>query len=279
MQIGQWRVDPCLAGTFRLDGGAMFGVVPRVLWEKLIPPDEKNRIPMALRTLLVRGKDRVVLVDVGAGEGYPEKLASIYAFQSEGGLPGALKSLGVSAADVTDVILTHLHFDHAAGVVFPFQGDWQLAFPEATVHVQKAQWEHAMNPNPRDRASYFKDRLEVLKHERVLALHEGPWSLDEGLEILVVNGHTPGQQLLKVSDGETTLLYCGDLIPTSAHVPLPYIMAYDLEPLVVLEEKSRILEEAYRSGWILFFEHDPEVVACRVRKEGGKFEIGEKVEL
>jgi len=279
MRIGNWEVKACLTGRFRLDGGAMFGVVPKTLWSKAIPADELNRIPMALRAMVVVGEDKRVIVDAGSGRGYGEKYERIYAFETEETLEGALGRLGLAPADITDVIVTHLHFDHAGGLVFPFQEGWRLAFPEAAHHVQVRQWKHALEPNPRDRASYFRERLQVLEEERALVQHDGDWELAPGLEVLTFDGHTPGQQLLKVTGEGGTIFYCGDLIPTTAHIPVPYIMAYDLDPVRAMEEKTRVLERAVAEDWVLFFEHDPEVAACRVEVDSGRYRAGEPVEL
>jgi glyoxylase-like metal-dependent hydrolase (beta-lactamase superfamily II) len=279
MKIGQWELRSCLAGRFRLDGGAMFGVVPKTLWSKLIPADENNRIPMALRTLVVQGRGKTVLVDSGGGGGYEEKLEEIYQFESKGGLTGALAALGIAPEDVTDVLVTHLHFDHGGGLVTPSGENWRLTFPNASHHVQQVQWKHALSPTARDRASYFKERIEILERERVLVFHEGPWSLAEGLSIFTVNGHTPGQQLLSASGDGMTLCYCADLIPTSAHIPIPYVMAYDLDPVLAMEEKKELLDKAVAGGWILFFEHDPNIAACRVKREGTRYAAGEVMDV
>ncbi len=279
MRIGDWEVKPCLAGRFRLDGGAMFGVVPKTIWAKSIPADDKNRIPMVMRPLLIAGRGKAILVDVGAGSGYEEKYETIYAFEDSENLILSLKTQGVQPEEVTDIVLTHLHFDHAAGVAAPSGDSWKLVFPNAVHHVQKAQYDHALNPNPRDRASYFRGRIEILERENAVQFHEGDCTLYPGLDLVTAHGHTPAMQLVKVSGGDETLLYCADLIPTSAHLPIPYIMAYDLDPVLAMEEKEPILDQAYRDRWILYFEHDPFVMACYVDKENGKFVPGEYVNL
>jgi glyoxylase-like metal-dependent hydrolase (beta-lactamase superfamily II) len=257
----------------------MFGVVPRTLWEKRLPPDDANRIPMAMRLLLAQGHDRTVLVDVGAGGGYSDKNNKIYAFKDHDDLGGALGAAGVKPDDITDVVITHLHFDHGAGVAEPDGDGWKLAFPNARHHVQKSQYDHALAPNPRDRASYFHDRIATIAAGNALELHEGPWTLAPGFDVLVFNGHTPGQQLPKLSGGGATVFYCGDLIPTQHHVPTPYIMSYDLDPVRAMDEKVPILEQAYNEGWLLFFEHDAHVAACRVEKDGDRYAAGERVDI
>jgi glyoxylase-like metal-dependent hydrolase (beta-lactamase superfamily II) len=268
-----------MAGTFGLDGGAMFGVVPRNLWGKRLPPDDSNRIPMAMRLLLAQGHGKTVLVDVGAGGGYSDKNNKIYDFKDHDDLAAALGTAGVKPDDITDVFLTHLHFDHGAGVAEPDGDGWRLVFPQATHHVQKAQYDHALAPNPRDRASYFHDRLATIEAGNALELHEGPWTLAPGFDVLVFGGHTPGQQLPKVSGGGSTIFYCGDLIPTQHHIPVPYIMSYDLEPVRAMDEKVPVLEQAFDEGWLLFFEHDPHIAACRVAKDGDRYSAGEAVEV
>jgi glyoxylase-like metal-dependent hydrolase (beta-lactamase superfamily II) len=280
MKLGDWQISEVKAGTFGLDGGAMFGVVPRALWEKQLPPDEKNRIPMAMRLLLARGHGRTVLVDAGAGGGYSEKNEKIYDFKNHNSLGKSLESAGLSPGEVTDVVLTHMHFDHAAGIAEPAPGGgWKLVLPQAKHHVQRTQYEHALAPNPRDRASYFKDRLSTVESEKKLEVHDGPWTLAPGFDLLVFDGHTPGQQLPRISGGGKTVFYCGDLIPTRHHIPVPYVMSYDLDPVRSMDEKIPILEQASAEGWTLFFEHDAHVAACGVKNDNGRFTAGDPVDL
>ncbi len=257
----------------------MFGVVPRTMWAKALPPDDFNRIPMVMRLLLAESKDRTVLVDVGAGTGYTDKNKEIYAFQDTDHLLDLVRASGVDPDRVTDVVLTHLHFDHGAGIVDPAGDGWKLLFPRARHHVQRSQWDHAFAPTARDRASYYEDRMRVLEREGVLELHEGPWRLAPGFELLVFDGHTPGQQLPLIRGDGTALFYCGDLIPTHHHIPTPYIMAYDLYPVTAMEEKTDVLERALLENWILFFEHDAHLEACRIVKDGKRFAMGAAVQL
>ena len=277
MTIGDWQIHPVMTGMFRLDGGAMFGVVPKNLWAKVAMPDGENRIPMAMRTLVARRPGTTVVVDTGAGTGYGEKLETIYALERAASPVEYLKPLGLSPQDVTDVVITHLHFDHGGGAAVPSGNGWALAFPNAAHHVQRSQWEHARNPNPRDRASYFPERIEILRQKGALVLHEGDWSLGSGLDVLAFDGHTPGQHLPLFTSGTAALLFAGDLIPTSAHFPLPYIMAYDLDPVRSMDEKAAILSRAASESWVLFFEHDPRVAACGVQKSKDRFAPGELV--
>lgn len=277
MKLGEWEVRSCLAGRFGLDGGAMFGVVPKTMWAGRLAPDEHNRVPMVMRLLVAKGHGKTVLVDVGAGGGHTEKIKQIYAFAETEALPSALEAIGVKAADITDVLLTHLHFDHAAGIVEPDGDGWRLLFPQARHHVQRSQWEHAHAATPRDKASYFNDRLDLMESQGVLDLHEGGWSLADGFDLAVVDGHTPGQQLPVISGGGKTLFYCGDLIPTQHHIPTPYIMAYDLDPVLAMNEKMPVVQRAHAEQWILFFEHDADLVACLLDGDGKRFWPGETV--
>jgi len=275
MQIGEWEIKSCLAGRFGLDGGAMFGVVPRTMWAKRLVPDEYNRIPMVMRLLVAKGHGKTILVDVGAGGGHSEKNSDIYAFEDTEQLAAKLISIGVQPEEITDVLLTHLHFDHGAGIVEPDKDGWKLLFPQAAHHVQTSQWE----PNARDRASYYQDRLEVMKIGNVLNLHEGAWSLADGFDLEVFDGHTPGQQLPLISGGGESLFFCGDLIPTQHHIPTPYIMSYDLDPVLAMEEKLPILERATGDNWVLFFEHDAHLAGCRLIRDGKRFSVGEELTL
>lgn len=279
MQIGEWEIKSVMAGRFGLDGGAMFGVVPKTLWEKRLPPDEYNRIPMVMRCLVARGHDRTILVDVGSGSGYDDKTRQIYAFDEMEPLAPALERAGVSPSEVTDVLLTHLHFDHGAGIVDADGDGWKLVLPQARHHVQRSQWTHAFAPNPRDRASYYADRLRVMEDAEVLQLHDGPWTLVPGVELLVFDGHTPGQQLPRFGGGRDSVFFCGDLIPTQHHIPTPYIMSYDLDPVLAMDEKVRILERAEKEDWILFFEHDAHLPACRLKREGRRLLPGEALDF
>jgi len=266
MKIGPYTVDVVETGRFALDGGAMFGVVPKPLWSRTNPPDDRNRIPLAARGLLLRDGNRTILVDNGNGSKFSDKQKDIYRLDTaHSNLDASLAALGVKHGDVTDVLLTHLHFDHAGGSTVVSGGKVVPAFPNARYHVQKAHWDQAMHPTPKDRGSFMPDDYLPLKAEGVLDFTDGEGELFPGIRLLVTNGHTTAQQLPLISDGTTTLLFCCDLFPTTSHIPLPYIMAYDLRPLTTLADKELVLKRAGSEGWILFFEHDPVTVACTVR--------------
>ncbi len=284
MRLGQWLIQPIPTATFCLDGGAMFGVVPKAIWGRLAAADEHNRIPLATRSLLLRDGRHTVVVEPGIGDAYPPdtKEHAHYAIRTGGRtLLGGLAALGVSREAVTDVIVTHLHFDHAAALVVR-QADRSFLpqFPAARVHLGRAQLEHARRPNVRDRASYLAERIEALVAQAELVLHDtDELPLFEGLRLLVVSGHTPGQILPVVHGPQGSCLFASDLVPTAAHVPVPYIMAYDLAPAVTIAEKQRILARAVAEDWTLAFFHDPRVEACRVAETAKGFAVRDVVSL
>jgi glyoxylase-like metal-dependent hydrolase (beta-lactamase superfamily II) len=258
IQIGKYEIYIFETSKFALDGGAMFGVVPQKLWKKSNPPDEENRIAMVTRSLLIKGNGKNILVDTGNSLKMAKKLQDIYKINvTDTNLHASLSAIKISPDEITDVILTHLHFDHAGGSTNFENGKVRPAFPNAKYYLQKDHWNLAINPTERDRASFFAEDFLPLKDFGVLELVDGEFEIFPGIQMVVVNGHTSSQQLPKISDSKHTLFFAGDLIPMSAHIPLPFIMGYDLRPLVTLEEKKKILESAYEEKWTVVFEHDP----------------------
>ncbi|MEM6731784.1 MAG: MBL fold metallo-hydrolase [Myxococcota bacterium] len=281
-RFGRFQIAAVDGGSFGLDGGAMFGIVPRPLWEKAVPPDEKNRIKLATRCLLIvdEKEERRILVDTGIGDKFADKEKAIFDIQlPEGGIKGELKRLGVSAEDITDLIITHLHFDHVGGATEPGDdGAYAPTFPNATVHVQRRMWKWAEHPTEKDAGSFRRDTYEALAGR--LHLLDGPTELFPGLELIVSEGHTVGQQLPLLDGGdEGKLLYCGDVIPTRAHIRLPWIMGYDLYPLTTLEEKKLLLAQALAENWVLFFEHDYDIAACRLAESKGHVVAGDTYDV
>ncbi len=280
MQLGNKTIQILDAGRFRLDGGAMFGVVPRVLWEKKKQPDEQNRIAMATNLLLIQQEDRIILVDTGIGTKSNEKFKKIYAIDDTFNAVAALKKAGISPGAVTDVILTHLHFDHAGGATcFNESGDIVPTFPNARYYVQKAQYEWALNPSEKDRASFLAENYIPLQERAQLELLDGEGEILPGISVITVTGHTPGQQMVKVQAGEQILLFAADLIPLEAHLSIPWIMAYDLFPMETLKEKKHILHQAVAENWLLIFEHDPDIQAGFVVQTEKGFALKEKIQL
>jgi len=286
LKIGAYEVCPIPTGIFGLDGGAMFGTVPKVLWEKTNPPDEKNRIKMEARGLLLKSRGNNILIDCGNGghfvAKYGEKLgtkfAELYNIDAEGpSLEKSLKAHGLVPEDIHHVILTHLHFDHAGGATVEKDHKLVPTFPNAKYYVQRANLETASHPNLREKASYFEANFQPLIDAKVLTILEGPTAeILPGISTLISNGHTQGQQLVKVTDGKTTLLYCGDVVPTSTHVRVPWLMGYDLHPLLLMEEKQKYLSEAADHSWYLFFEHDPYCDSALIEKKGTDFQVKER---
>ncbi|OGU55883.1 MAG: MBL fold metallo-hydrolase [Ignavibacteria bacterium RBG_13_36_8] len=277
MKIGKYNLHVIETGTFGLDGGAMFGIVPKMLWERTNPSDEENRVTLSGRCLLLVSAKRKILIDTGIGTGWDNKFNKIYRIdQTENTLEKSLDRLDIKPGDITDVLLTHLHFDHAGGSIKFENGKPIPAFPNAKYFIQQEQFNWAMNPSDRDRASFVKERFEPLKIEGVLELLDGEQQIDDEIEVILCNGHTPSQQIFKISDSSRTLLYAGDFLAFSAHVPLPYIMSYDLQPLKTIEEKMKILPKAVDEEWLLYFEHDPYTVTAIITKTDKGFAIKER---
>ncbi len=280
MNIAGYSLHAIETGRFALDGGAMFGVIPKVLWSRSNPSDDKNRIELALRTLLLKGNNRTILIDTGVGEKLDEKLSRIYSIdRTKMNLQNGLAEYGVRFEDISDVILTHLHFDHTGGTTYIENGEIKPTFPNADFYVQEEHWDWAMNPAEKDRASFMKGNFAPVEQSGQLKKLEGPGELFPGIEIMVMYGHTLGMQVVKISDERNTLLYCADLMPTASHIPLPWVMAYDNNPLTTIEEKKRILPQAVKENWILFFEHDPFRAAGTVTETEKGFRLNEEIRL
>ena len=283
MRVGRYEIASVVDAWFALDGGAMFGVVPRPLWERKIAPDARNRIRLASRCLVAVDRDarRVVLVDDGVGDRWDAKRADIYAIdRSGGGIDAGLERLGLSRQSVTDVILTHLHFDHAGGTTRRRpDGQLELSFPRATHHVQRRCWQLAHAPSEKDVASFRPDDFELLQHSNLLHLVEGDARLFPDVEIIASEGHTAGQQIPRFHGDGTHVTFCGDVIPTHAHLRPSWVMAYDVLPVTTLEEKKVLLAEALEDDGVLAFEHDPFTAACRLREEDGQPVFREAVDL
>jgi len=279
-QIGSIRIHGIEAGVQQLDGGAMFGVVPKPLWERRIPADARNRIPLALRCLLVEAPNALVLIDTGVGNKYSEKFGDIYGILNEGHptrLEDGIRAAGFEPADVDIVLNTHLHFDHAGGnTLIDEDGVIRPSFPEARYVVQKGELGFSASLNERIRASYLQENYEVVTEDGLWDLLEGDAEVTEGVRVVPTPGHTPfHQSVLIQSDGETAC-YLADVCPTSAHLPLPWIMGYDLEPLVTLESKRGLWTRAIEEDWLLIFEHDPRVPWGRLDPDADRVQLREE---
>lgn len=253
-------------GFFKLDGGAMFGVVPKTIWNKINPADDRNLCMWAMRCLLVETNDRLCLIDTGLGNKQDEKFFSHY----EPSGPTLLESLakkGFKTSDITDVFLTHLHFDHCGGAVMKTtDGNLKPQFENATYYVHAKHWETATKPNAREKASFLKENILPLQEAGQLKLLEREQEIFPGFTFFTVSGHTESMMLPLIDYKSTKLLYMADLVPSAGHIPIPYVMGYDMQPLLVMQEKERILGEAVDKNWVLFFEHDPKTEACTLQR-------------
>ena len=256
MRIGRWDVDIFSDGTFKLDGGSMFGVVPKVLWEKAKPADERNRVEMDMNCLLIRDADHVVLVETGAGPKLSERQRSVFGIDRPPALLDELARRGVRPDDVTLVINTHLHFDHSGGNTYLRDGAPVATFPRASYVFQRLEWEDAMSPNERTRASYMADDFAPLEATGKLELVDDSVELLRGLRLDRIQGHTRGTQTVRVTDGRETLFFSSDFMPDRHHLPLPWIPAFDLFPLETLEAKRGIIRRAIDERWTVGFTHD-----------------------
>jgi len=278
MHLGDIEVHYLDGGNFWLDGGAMFGVVPKVLWEKKSPPDEKNRIRMRANSLLLRAGGKTILAETGNGTKWDAKQRGIYGVQEGDPLMDSLGKFGVKPEHIDLVINTHLHFDHAGGNT-RIQGDRVApTFPNARYLVQRVELEHALNPTERDRASYFPENYQPITEAGKWDLLEGDVEVLPGISVERVPGHNANIQAVKITGGGKTVAFVADLVPTRHHIPLPWIMAYDLYPLQTLETKRKWIPRIVREGWIIVFGHDPEIAAATLHQKSEKIEI-EPVDL
>ncbi|MES2892575.1 MAG: MBL fold metallo-hydrolase [Bacteroidota bacterium] len=264
-------------GYFKLDGGAMFGVVPKSMWNKLNPADENNMCSWALRCLLIEDGDRKILIDTGMGDKQDPKFFGHYYLHGDDSLDQSLANIGLKKDDITDVILTHLHFDHCGGSIVKVGDKYLPAFKYATYWSNERHWKWATEPNEREKASFLKENILPIQASGQLKMVELPAAetaeateLEEcafmpGTSLLIVNGHTRAMMLPKINYKGRTIVFMADLLPSVAHLPLPYVMAYDMFPLTSLQEKKSFLQVAADNNYVLFFEHDPVYECCDVK--------------
>ncbi|MEA3287572.1 MAG: MBL fold metallo-hydrolase [Candidatus Marinimicrobia bacterium] len=280
MNIGPYKLTSIITSTFALDGGAMFGVIPKTMWSNTAEVDDFNRIKMVTRTLLLESADRKILIDTGNGDKWSTKLKEIFKIETGSCiLPLSLAQHGIDVEDITDVICTHLHFDHVGGNTRLAGDELIPVFQNARHWVQEDNWQLANHPHAKDRASYLSENWQVIAENGMLEILKSERDLFDGIVLEIVHGHTAGQQLPVISDGTTTLMYGGDLFPMKAHIPIPWVMAYDNEPLRSIAEKQRILPGLLEKEAMIFFEHDPQATACKLISTDKGIVGGENIEV
>ncbi len=274
LTLGETEILCLTDGTFRVDGGAMFGVVPRTFWAKRIAPEGDNKIVLALNCYLIRTPGATVLLETGIGPDADRRFSDFYGVARDRGLLGALEDLGVGPGDIDIVVNSHLHFDHCGGnTLWNTRNEWTPAFPRARYVVQKGEWERALNPVGRDKPSYLPERLLPLEKRGLLELVEGSSEITKGVWAVPTPGHTAFHQGLKVQTGSQTFFYFGDTIPTAAHIDLSYIMSFDLYPVQTFETKKALSEQAAEEGWIVGFSHDPSHAFGTLRRAERKYDF------
>jgi glyoxylase-like metal-dependent hydrolase (beta-lactamase superfamily II) len=275
MQVGEFELTPLLDRHFRLDGGAMFGVVPKTLWQKRAPADERNTIDMAMRPLLVRPPSGpLLIIDAGAGNKMDPKLQEIYGFEREEHLDATLAAAGASVGDIGIVLASHLHFDHAGGFTTR-DADGRIVprFPNARYVINRGEWDDATHPHERNRASYFAENYVPLQDAGVADFMDGDGEVIPGVRVRRTGGHTRWHQIVLIESAGKTAVFAADLMPTTAHVDVPWIMAYDLYPMETLEFKRAFVKEALEREYLIFFEHDPHVAAGYIREKDKRLSV------
>jgi len=271
VKLGDLEFHVISTGKLLLDGGAMFGVIPRPMWEKKMQPDARNRITLSMNSFLIHAGGKWILVETGAGEKMTAKFRDIYGLDGPF-LDDGLRRYGLRPEDIDIVLDTHLHFDHCGGNTRIEKDKVVPAFPNARYIVQRGEFEHAMNPNERDRASYFPENYAPLEAAGMFSLLDGDREIAPGVEVIRLPGHNADMQGVKLTGGGKTAFLFADLVPTTAHLPIPWIMGYDLYPMMTLENKKRWIPEVVQEGWLALFAHDARVPAAYLRERNGQWE-------
>ena len=278
MKIGPYDIYSIETSEFSLDGGAMFGIIPKTMWEKFAPPDKLNRINMVTRSLLLVSDNRRILIDTGNGTKWDKKYKQIYNIDTSlFSIQKSLVKYGFNPEDITDVICTHLHFDHVGGNTKIESGKVVPTFTNAKYWISKENWGLANDPSQKDNGSFMEDDWKVLLEKNMIEIISGKESFIENIDIFLSYGHTVGLMHPIITDEDKTVFYGSDLFPTSAHIPIQWVMAYDVQPVITMKEKQYLLNEMYQKNWILFFEHDPNIQACRIGWDGKKYNIKQEI--
>ena len=278
MKIGKYRLYSIETSEFGLDGGAMFGIIPKTLWSKNTSSDKLNRIEMVTRSLLLSSKEKNILIDTGNGTKWEDKYKDIYKINNEKySIEFSLNKYGFTANDITDVICTHLHFDHVGGNTKIDFGRIIPTFPNANYWVTKENWELANHPSQKDSGSFMEENWKVLAENQMIKIVNGIDTFLDGIAIHLTYGHTEGLMHPVISDGNNTLFYGADIFPLAAHIPIPWVMAYDIQPVITMQEKADLLTQMYENNWVLFLEHDPKIQACNIGWNGRQYHMKNKV--
>ena len=280
MKIGKYDLYSVETSEFGLDGGAMFGIIPKPVWEKKVSADELNRVNMVTRSLLLVSDEKKILIDTGNGTKWEEKYKQIYDINTDQyNIEKSLGKYGFSSEQITDVICTHMHFDHIGGNTKIKSGEVVPTFPNAKYWISEENWKLANHPSQKDAGSFIEHDWKVLAENQMIEIIDGREPFIEGIETIVTHGHTPGLLHPIVSDGSNKLFYGADIFPMVAHIPIPWVMAYDVQPVVTMEEKQKLLQKMEREDWILFFEHDPHIQACTVHKGEKHYKLNKRIQI
>ena len=280
MKIGKYDLYSVETSEFGLDGGAMFGIIPKPVWEKKVSADEFNRVNMVTRSLLLVSDEKKILIDTGNGTKWEEKYKQIYDINTDQyNIEKSLGKYGFSSEQITDVICTHMHFDHIGGNTKIKSGEVVPTFPNAKYWISEENWKLANHPSQKDAGSFIEHDWKVLAENQMIEIIDGREPFIEGIDTIVTHGHTPGLLHPIVSDGSNKLFYGADIFPMVAHIPIPWVMAYDVQPVVTMEEKQKLLQKMEREDWILFFEHDPHIQACTVHKDGKHYKLNKEIKI
>jgi glyoxylase-like metal-dependent hydrolase (beta-lactamase superfamily II) len=273
MKLGDFKLSVVSDGHFWLDGGSMYGSVPKALWGKLTPADKENRIRLSLNCLLIRTPDKMILLDTGLGEKFSKKLKEIYRTERSQNIISSLASLGIVPRDIDFVINTHLHFDHCGGNTIRKDGRYVPAFPNARYIIQKNEWDNANEPNEKTKSSYRASDFLPLEEAGQVQLIEGDYEVIPGVKTMVTSGHTLGHQSVFISSQGEKALYLGDIIPMTHHLKISYMTGFDMYPAELLKTKKDIIRRAVEEHWLLIFEHDPKTVFARISRDSGAIKV------
>lgn len=274
MKFGNFEIFSIVENSFKIDGGAMFGVVPKIIWEKLTPPDEKNRVTLDLNLLVIKTKNENILIDAGTGDVLSERQRKIYGIEKPSSLVGKLSEINLAPEAIDVVILTHLHADHAGGAVSRDDSGKKTArFPNARHVVQIKEWNDAMSPDERTAATYFTENLKLLEESNLLELVDGEDEVTDSIRVIKTGGHTPGHQAVLIEDGNNKILWPGDIIPSAFHLRIPYVASVDLFPQETMAQKRKFLDMCTNDGWLLAFDHDVNIKLGKLEKSGNEIKV------